>query len=65
MCLRGVDFSLRAKDGALAPIGIGVADQCLVTFRKTKTDQRAFGACRTHHRSGEEICPVAAIEALR
>ena len=65
MCLRGIDVGLRAKDGSLAPRGVGRAAQAIVTFRKTKTDQRAFGARRTHHRADAPACPVEAFEILR
>ena len=65
MCLRGVDVALHDEEGGPAPRGLGRSARALVTFRKTKTDQRAFGACRVHHRADAEVCPVAALELLR
>ena len=65
MCLRGVDVALHDKEGGAALPGMGAAAKALITFRKTKTDQRAFGACRTHHRAEADVCPVEALELLR
>ncbi|CAK0902505.1 unnamed protein product, partial [Prorocentrum cordatum] len=65
MCLRGVDVAFHDKEGGAAAPGVGSAAKALITFRKTKTDQRAFGACRTHHRAEAEVCPVEALELLR
>ena len=65
--LRGLDVSL--KDGGEL-CGPGEADQVDLQFRKSKTDQEAFGATRTHFAnykacSGVRLCPVEALEMLR
>eukprot|EP00972_Heterocapsa_arctica_P021192 3119561-Heterocapsa_arctica.AAC.1 len=57
--LRGVDVDVRDEDGRVD-----------VQFRKTKTDQAAFGCVRTHFRilEGEGpqgLCVVAALTRLR
>ena len=65
MCLRGVDASLKDSQGATVVRADEQASMATVTFRKTKTDQRAFGACRCHYRSGEAVSPVDAFEILR
>ncbi|CAK0889736.1 unnamed protein product [Prorocentrum cordatum] len=65
MCLRGVGVALHDEGGGSAPRGLGKAARALVTFRKATTVQRAFGACRVHHRANVEVCPVAALELRR
>jgi hypothetical protein len=59
--LRGCDIVLLGADGKTSKTNPERVD---LTFRKTKTDQEAFGATRTHYRSGKPICPVMAIEHL-
>ena len=59
--LRGVDvkFIFEEVDGIQTVIGV------TIQFRKTKTDQEAYGACKTMYRSGDpDSCVVAALEEL-
>ena len=65
--IRGLDISLKA---AGAPCELGEADQVDLQFRKSKTDQEAFGLTRTHFANykaceGVRLCPVEALEMLR
>ena len=65
--MRGRDVSLKAAGVECRP---GEADQVDLQFRKSKADQEAFGATRTHFanyvpRDGVRLCPVEALEILR
>ncbi|CAE8671228.1 unnamed protein product [Polarella glacialis] len=61
--LRGVDVVLK-RNGMKADRW-DAADEVVVQFRKTKTDQEAFGCTRAHYCSGEEVfCPIKAMEGL-
>ena len=62
--LRADDLAFRGRDGELASPGEEV-ERVDIQFRKTKADQNAFGATRTHYRSGEELCVVTALVDLR
>jgi len=60
MILRGVDVKL-TKDGEDAEKG--GANEVTVQFRKTKSDQEAFGSCKTMGSTGTRfLCPVEALE---
>ena len=65
--IRGLDLSLKAGGESCEP---GEADQVDLQFRKSKTDQEAFGQTRTHFANykaceGVRLCPVEALEMLR
>ena len=61
--LRGVDVKL-TKDGQTADIGS--SNEVTVQFRKTKSDQEAFGSCKTMGKTGRQfLCPVEALENYR
>ena len=63
MILRGVDVKL-TKDGIEA--GLGDANEVTVQFRKTKSDQEAFGSCKTMGATGvAKLCPVKALDEYR
>ena len=63
MILRGVDVKL-TKEGEDA--GEGEANEVTVQFRKTKSDQEAFGSCKTMGSTGTPyLCPVQALERYR
>ena len=62
MIMRGVDvkFIEEEIDGEMQVVGI------TVQFRKTKTDQEAYGTCKTMYRSGDPgLCVVEALVDLR
>ena len=58
MVLRGADLKLSENNDP---------DDCVtLQFRKTKTDQEAFGTCKTMFRSGVKgLCVVSALRAFR
>ena len=59
MILRGVDVKL-TKDGE--EVQNGEANEVTVQFRKTKSDQEAFGSCKTMGSTGTPfLCPVEAL----
>ncbi|CAE7936392.1 unnamed protein product, partial [Symbiodinium necroappetens] len=64
----GVDYAMVLR-GADLKIEVDAEGQvCSVTlqFRKTKTDQEAFGTCKTMYTSNvEDLCVVRALEAFR
>eukprot|EP00435_Cladocopium_sp_Y103_P076135 s50_g78.t1 len=63
MIARGVDFRF-SRDGQQA-LGAD-ANEITFQFRKTKTDQLAFGESKTLNATGtEHLCPVAAMERMR
>ena len=63
MILRGVDVKL-TKEGEDAEEG--EANEVTVQFRKTKSDQEAFGSCKTMGSTGTlYLCPVQALEKYR
>ena len=63
MILRGVDVKL-TKDGEDAEGGR--ANEVTVQFRKTKSDQEAFGSCKTMGSTGTPcLCPVEALEEYK
>lgn len=63
MILRGVDVKL-TRDGEEAERGC--ANEATVQFRKTKSDQEAFGSCKTMGSTGTRLlCPVEALEEYR
>eukprot|EP00435_Cladocopium_sp_Y103_P056630 s604_g19.t1 len=63
MVARGVDFKF-TRDGQQARGG--EANEITFQFRKTKTDQLAFGESKTLKATGKEhLCPVAAMERMR
>ena len=62
MVLRGVDIRFIEEMGANGVEVVGITLQ----FRKTKTDQEAFGTCKTMYRSGVDgLCVVVALCALK
>ena len=59
MILRGTDLKFVEEDGEGI---VGVTLQ----FRKTKTDQDAFGTCKTMYKSGvDDVCVVSALQTFR
>ena len=64
MVLRGQDIQLSANG---EPVREGqLAEEVTLQFRKTKSDQTAFGTCKTMLRTGVEgVCVVAALERLK
>ena len=76
--LRGADVGFRWEDGedeverrvrfSEGREERGRPDRVDVQFRKTKTDQQAFGCVRTHYRidgQGRRLCVVRALHELR
>ena len=62
--VRGIDVAFKL-DGTMCE-ELGKADELTRQFRKTKTDQQAFGASRTHYKSGDpKLCPVTSMDILR
>ena len=58
--LTGLDVAAK-KDGVAAQ-HFGAADEIILWFKRSKTDQQGAGAARNHYRAGGEICPVWAAE---
>lgn len=64
MIVRGQDVSLMTK-GHPVPVDQN-AEEVTLQFRKTKSDQEAFGTCRTMLRTDVKyVCVVTALEQLR
>ena len=59
---------LRGKGVALKTNGVpdksDNAQTVEIGLRKTKADQRAFGACRTQYRAPGDVCVMDALEKL-
>ena len=60
--LRGRDVALLDAEGKEDR---GPVERFDLTFRKTKTDQEAFGATRSHYQTGGSLCPVEAMKGLK
>jgi integrase len=58
---RGMDLILLDSEERAA---VHTAERLDLTFRKTKTDQEAFGATRSHYRTGGTLCPIEAVIGL-
>ena len=60
--LFGRDVTPR-KGGEAAKTFMG-ADEVIIFIKGSKTDQYNFGCCRNHYTTGNDLCPVRALEAL-
>ena len=51
---------LKGRKGGKWCSDLGSADEIVLTFRASKTDQEGAGATRNHYRTGQELCVVKA-----